>query len=163
MPNIANHPEPNSAHKLSPPAARRTARLLVQAGVILLAAALVTLTRVTFEPGAKSLFKPPALAPDEVTLQTASLWNPPPVWIDARSRAAYNRSHLPDARLLTLDETENFEQLLFALDKENLLDGTRPVVVYCSSNSCQLSREVATRLSERYPELKVFILQGGWK
>jgi len=135
-------------------------RVLCQTFAIVLLAAALTLARVIWEPGARVLFQPPVLADGEVLMKTANQWNPPPVWVDARSRSAYARGHIPGAHLLTLDEKENFEQLLFALDKEGVLDGGRPLVVYCSSVSCQTSREVASRLRERYPDLKVFTLHG---
>jgi rhodanese-related sulfurtransferase len=138
-------------------------RVLCQALGIVLFVALLTLARVMLEPGARALFKPPMLEDGDVLMETARKWNPPPVWIDARSRTAYERGHIADAFLLTLDEKENFEKLLFDLDKKGVLDGKRSVVVYCSSHSCQLSREVAARLRERYPALKVFVLYGGWR
>jgi rhodanese-related sulfurtransferase len=157
-------PQPQSPQKSSlPKLERQWARvhLLFRALVLVALAAGFAMIRLNIDPEAQSLFVLPELASDEVSFQSAQKLNP--VWIDARSRAAYERRHIPGARLLTLDKTENFEELLFGIDSDNLLDGSRPVVVYCSSSSCQLSREVAGRLRDRYPELKVFVLHGGWR
>ena len=131
------------------------------AAILILLALICSLVLLALDPSARALLQPPKLGPDEVLFATASQWNP--VWIDARSRGAYEANHIQGAHLLTLDASENFEQLLFDLDASQLLDGSRPVVVYCSSSSCQLSREVAARLRERYPTLKVFVLHGGWE
>lgn len=129
-------------------------------GLLLLLAAGLACVRLAIDPSARSLLEPPKLGSDEVTFETANQLRP--VWIDARNRAAFERKHIQGAHLLTLDQNENFEQLLFEIDSENLLDGSRPVVVYCSSRSCQLSKEVAGMLRERYPGLRVFVLYGGW-
>ena len=137
--------------------------MVLRASGLALLAVCFSLIRLAIDPEARALFKPPALAADEVLLPTAMSWNPPPVWIDARPRAAYARGHIAGARHLSLEEDANFEQLLFAIDAEGAFDGSRPIVVYCSSTACQLSRDMTARLRERYPALKVYVLHGGWR
>lgn len=127
------------------------------------ASVLLALAWLVLNPGARELLASPVLAPDEVLLETALTWSPSPVWIDARPLAEFDRSHLPGAHSLPIEEGVNFEERLFRLDQLGLFDGSRPVVVYCSSRSCQLSRDVAARLREAYPQLKVSVLFGGWK
>jgi len=39
----------------------------------------------------------------------------------------------------------------------------KKVVVYCSSQSCNASREVARRLRDEAGLKDVFVLQGGWE
>lgn len=136
-----------------------TPSLFYRIGVLLMLVAGLSMGRVALDPEARQLLATPPLAENEVAFEIAREWAP--VWIDARSRVAYEKKHLPGARLLTVDEKEDFEQLLFDIDAQGALDGTRPVVVYCGSGSCSLGREVAGRLRTRYPHLKVFTLAGG--
>lgn len=122
-------------------------------------AAVLACISIGLRPDARAkLFSRPLREKDELLLEEAIHWKPPPVWIDVRSRAAFERGHMEGAYLLTLDEKENFEALLFELDKQGVLNGSRPVVVYCDPVNCALSREVAERLRQRYPSLVVFRL-----
>ena len=131
--------------------------------LLVLLAALLALARLAIDPTARAVFAQPILSDDEVLMSVAMTWQPPPVWLDARPNKSFARSHVPGAHNLSVEEAANFEEQLFALDKEGAFDGSRPVVAYCSSAGCQLSRDVAARLRERYPSLKVYILFGGWR
>src|ERR1035438_2207170 len=85
----------------------------------------------------------PAWVSDEVTPSAASAWGRSVLWIDARPDADFARGHIPDA--IALNEDRWDELLPDVLDH---WDATRKVVVYCSSLSCQASRDVARRLRE---------------
>jgi len=109
---------------------------------------------------AASLWHPkrPAWASDEVTLAAASGWGKTVLWVDARPDAEFARGHIPGA--LALNEDRWDDLLPGLLDH---WDTTRKIVVYCSSLSCQTSRDVARRLRQDESLPNVFILQGGWE
>jgi rhodanese-related sulfurtransferase len=95
--------------------------------------------------------------PGEVSLDTVQAWGNLVLWVDARPSAEYESGHFPGAIKLSM---ENWESELPAF-----LDHWVPekkIVVYCSSTSCDLSREVAERL-EKNGVSNVFVLQGGWE
>ena len=98
-----------------------------------------------------------ALGEGEIALAAALQHQPPPLWIDARSRAEYRDEHVPGALPLNV---ENWESLV-----PKLLEAWEPdraVIVYCSSPGAQASREVAERLRD-FKLGSVFVLHGGWK
>jgi len=83
------------------------------------------------------------------------------VWVDARSAEAFAGDHIPGALNVSL---EAWEAGFFAL-MERWVPGA-PVVVYCSGESCALSREVAERLRAELGAEQVYWLEGGidaWK
>ncbi len=100
----------------------------------------------------------PAAQSDEVTLSTAQAWGGGVLWIDARPEPDFAEAHIPKA--LPLNE-DGWERLLpEVLDH---WDASRKTVVYCSSLSCQTSREVARRLRDQLALPNVFVLEGGWE
>ena len=100
----------------------------------------------------------PAWQSDEVTPDAAAAWGQTVLWVDARPDANFARSHIPGA--LPLNEDRWDDLLPAVLDR---WDTEHKVVVYCSSLSCQTSRDVAHRLREQVNLPNVFILQGGWE
>ena len=84
----------------------------------------------------------------------------PVVWIDARSRPAYEVGHVPGALLVNAEEWADLMfQHQFALQEAF----QRPVIVYCDGDSCERSREIAQRLRELVGLDPVFVLQGDWR
>lgn len=84
----------------------------------------------------------------------------PVVWIDARSRKAYEAGHVPGALLLNAEEWgELMFEHQFALQEAF----QRPVIVYCDGASCERSREIAQRLRELLGLDPVFVLKGDWR
>ena len=80
------------------------------------------------------------------------------IWIDARADDEFEAGHYPGA--LSLNE-ENWEQGFAPL-----LEVWRPeatLVVYCSSESCLRSHQVADRLRAELGVETAFALQGGWE
>ncbi len=99
----------------------------------------------------------PSWRTDEITVAVAQSWKDA-LWLDARPRDAFEHAHVPGALLLNEDEWNDL--LPAVLDAWN---PDRNVVVYCSSLSCQASRDVARRLREEAQFSRVFVLQGGWE
>ncbi len=95
----------------------------------------------------------------EMVMQTqARAWGENTIWVDARPDAEFEREHIPGAVLLNEDRwNELLPQFLATWSPE------KRVVVYCSSQSCNASREVARRLRDEAQLKNVFVLQGGWE
>jgi rhodanese-related sulfurtransferase len=92
-----------------------------------------------------------------VELEMVTRWRTPVLWVDARPASAYGKRHVPDA--ISLNESE-WERLL-----PGFLEAWRPdvkVVVYCDSQACNSSEEVARRLRRELNLDEVFVLKGGW-
>jgi rhodanese-related sulfurtransferase len=109
-------------------------------------------------------WRSPVPASEMVTIAQARSWGENAIWVDARPEEEFSRDHVPGAVLLNEDRwNELLPQFLpkWSPDKK--------VVVYCSAQSCNASREVARRLRDE-AQLKdqqgrncVFVLQGGWE
>jgi rhodanese-related sulfurtransferase len=100
-----------------------------------------------------------SIPPSElVTVDQARTWGDNAIWVDARPDDEFARDHVP--RALSLNE-DRWNDLL-----PQFLAGWSPgkkVVVYCSSLSCNASREVARRLRKEAQLPDVFVLEGGWE
>jgi len=95
---------------------------------------------------------------DDVTLVDAQGWGDSVLWLDARPDEQYNREHIPGALLLNEDRWgELLPQMLAVWSPE------KRVVVYCSSQNCSASHDVAHRLKEEAGLKEVFVLHGGWE
>ena len=106
----------------------------------------------------KVSWQSPIPASEMVTLAQAHAWNGNTIWVDARPDAEFEREHIPGAVLLNEDRwNELLPQFLDSWSPE------KRVVVYCSSQSCNASREVARRLRDEAQLKNVFVLQGGWE
>jgi rhodanese-related sulfurtransferase len=100
-----------------------------------------------------------SVAPSElVTLAQAREWGGNAIWVDARPDEEFAHDHVPGAVSLNEDRwNELLPQFLAVWSPE------RRVVVYCSSQNCNASREVARRLRNEAQLQNVFVLQGGWE
>ena len=106
----------------------------------------------------KVSWQSPIPASEMATLTQARAWNGNTIWVDARPDAEFEREHIPGAVLLNEDRwNELLPQFLDSWSPE------KRVVVYCSSQSCNASREVARRLRDEAQLKNVFVLQGGWE
>jgi len=90
-------------------------------------------------------------------LTTALAWGDEVLWVDARPEAAYATQHIPGAAWLTSGE---WETGLFEVLERVSAEGW--VVVYCGSQRCGASREVAERLRDEVGLERVVVLHGGW-
>jgi len=100
-----------------------------------------------------------AFAPSEmVTVEQARAWGENAIWVDARPDEEFARDHVPGALLLNEDRwNELVPQFLVVWSPG------KKIVVYCSSLSCNASREVARRLRKETQLSDVFVLEGGWE
>ena len=106
----------------------------------------------------KVSWQSPVPASEIVTLAQARAWGRNAIWVDARPDVEFERDHIPGAVLLNEDRwNELLPQFLATWSPE------KRVVVYCSSQSCNASREVARRLRDEAQLKNVFVLQGGWE
>lgn len=97
-------------------------------------------------------------ASEMVTLAQARAWGDTAIWVDARPDEEFARDHVPGAISLNEDHwNSSLPQFLAAWSPE------KKVVVYCSSLSCNASREVARRLRKEAQLQNVFVLEGGWE
>ena len=95
---------------------------------------------------------------ESVNVDQARAWGQNAIWADARPDEEFAHDHVPGALSLNEDRwNELLPQFLAAWSPE------KKVVVYCSSLSCNASREVARRLRKEAVLPEVFVLEGGWE
>jgi rhodanese-related sulfurtransferase len=93
-----------------------------------------------------------------VTVAQAQAWGANAIWADARPDEEFARDHVPGAISLNEDRwNELLPQFLATWSPE------KKVVVYCSSQGCNASREVARKLRTEAQLKDIFVLQGGWE
>jgi len=106
----------------------------------------------------KVSWQSPIPASEMVTVAQARAWGGNAIWVDARPDIEFEREHVTGAVLLNEDRwNELLPQFLAAWSPE------KSIVVYCSSQSCNASREVARRLRDEAQLKNVFVLKGGWE
>jgi len=106
----------------------------------------------------KVSWQSPIPASEMVTVVQARAWGGNAIWVDARPDVEFEREHVTGAVLLNEDRwNELLPQFLAAWSPE------KSIVVYCSSQSCNASREVARRLRDEAQLKNVFVLKGGWE
>jgi rhodanese-related sulfurtransferase len=100
----------------------------------------------------------PVPASETVTIDLARGWGDNAIWIDARPDNEFERDHVPGAIQLNEDRwNELLGPFLATWSPE------KKIVVYCSTQSCNLAIEVARRLRNEAQIKDVFVLQGGWE
>jgi rhodanese-related sulfurtransferase len=100
-----------------------------------------------------------AIAPSEmVTVDQARAWGDSAMWVDARPDDEFARDHVPGALSLNEDRWNDSLPQFLAVWSPG-----KKIVVYCSSLSCNASREVARRLRKEAELSDVFVLEGGWE
>ena len=106
----------------------------------------------------KVSWQSPIPAAELVRVDRARSWGDNVIWVDARPDNEFERDHIPGAILLNEDSwNELLPQFLGQWSPE------KRVVVYCSAQSCNASREVAKRLRDEAQLKNVFVLDGGWE
>jgi rhodanese-related sulfurtransferase len=103
-------------------------------------------------------------ASEMVNVDQARQWGDRAIWVDARPADEFDQDHVPGAILLNEDKWDSLLPQLLSTWAPH-----KKVVVYCSSLSCNASREVARKLRDTV-QLKdaegkncVFVLEGGWE
>jgi rhodanese-related sulfurtransferase len=100
-----------------------------------------------------------AIAPSEmVTVDQAGAWGDTAIWVDARPEDEFARDHVPGALSLNEDRWNDLLPQFLAAWSPG-----KKIVVYCSSLSCNASRETARRLRKEAQLPEVFVLEGGWE
>lgn len=103
-------------------------------------------------------WRSPIPASEMITVTQARAWGGNAIWVDARPDEEFARDHVPGALSLNEDRwNELLPQFLAAWSPE------KRIVIYCSSQSCNASREVAHRLRNEAQLPNVFVLKGGWE
>lgn len=97
----------------------------------------------------------PELEAGEIRLVDARALNA--IWVDAGGTKKFEERHMPEA--LLLDEND-WDTGLFELMNSWLMK-PRPIVIYCESESCGMSKRIAKRLRESLPDAEVYSLKGG--
>jgi rhodanese-related sulfurtransferase len=103
---------------------------------------------------------PASLKPGEICLQQLPA-DARILWIDARTRAEWQKDGLPGSLLWSLEATED-PQVFEAEIAPRILTTPR-VIVYCGSEQCGLSHEVANRIRRLDLGADVSVLRGGWR
>jgi len=103
---------------------------------------------------------PVTLKPDEVCLETIPAGTNV-VWVDARSRAAWEQSGVPGSLLWNLDPTEDQPACEAAVAVR--IAATPRVIVYCGDENCGISRQIADRIRQLDLGAEVAVLRGGWR
>jgi rhodanese-related sulfurtransferase len=93
-----------------------------------------------------------------VTVDQARAWGGHVIWVDARPDEEFARDHVPGAISLNEDRWNDLLSQFLVVWSPG-----KKVVVYCSSLSCNASREVARRLRREAQLPDVFVLEGGWE
>lgn len=134
-----------------------TRNLFREAAVLLVAALLPAIAQAVYCRDRVS-WNAPAVEKDEATIEQARQWGGKVLWVDARPDDQFARQHVPSA--ISLNE-DRWDELLAPFLQTWSPD--RRVIVYCSSQSCAASHEVARRLREEAGLPNVFVLHGGWE
>jgi rhodanese-related sulfurtransferase len=80
------------------------------------------------------------------------------LWIDARSAKAFAEAHIKDAIWLNPNDPDAALMLI----AENWLKNPKPIVLYCTSEACTSSKELANWLRNQLPDAEIYSLKGGW-
>jgi rhodanese-related sulfurtransferase len=133
-----------------------TQNALRQILLLLVLAAIPATGAALFHPRRPS-WKAATLASDEILLQTALNENDRVLWLDARQAADFQKDHIPGAMLLNEDDWDDLLPPVLRVWRRGMI-----LVVYCNSQRCQSSGEVAKRLREEAGLPDVYVLKGGW-
>jgi len=106
----------------------------------------------------KISWQSPVPASEMVTVVQARAWGGNAIWVDARPDNEFARDHVPGALPLNEDRWGELLPLFLAEWSPE-----KKIVVYCSSQGCNASREVARRLRNEAQLKNVFVLEGGWE
>jgi rhodanese-related sulfurtransferase len=134
-----------------------TLRALRQAVLLIVLAFLPAIGEAIYFRG-KVSWQSRDLASEMVNVDLARSWGTSAMWVDARPDNEFEREHVSGAIPLNEDRwNELLPQFLTQWSPE------KKVVVYCSTQDCNASREVARRLRNEAQLKNVFVLEGGWE
>lgn len=82
------------------------------------------------------------------------------LWIDARSRGEWQKNGYPNSILWNLDPNEDANQM--EADAFQKIAESKFVVVYCTSEKCGTSRQIADKIRKLELGVEVKTLHGGY-
>jgi rhodanese-related sulfurtransferase len=103
---------------------------------------------------------PATLKPGEICLQQIPE-NGEIVWVDARSRAEWQKNGMPGSVLWNLDPGEDMQA--FEMEVAMRVAFAPRVIIYCGDENCGVSRQVAERVRALGLGAEVSVLHGGWR
>jgi rhodanese-related sulfurtransferase len=106
----------------------------------------------------KISWQTPDLPSESVDVDLAKSWGDNAMWVDSRPDNEFEQEHVPGAILLNEDRWNELLPQFLAQWSPG-----KKIVVYCSTKSCNLAREVAKRLREEAQLKDVYVLKGGWE
>lgn len=83
------------------------------------------------------------------------------LWVDARTRSEWQQNGLPGSVLWNMDSKEDQNEME-AGAVMRIASGADLVVVYCSSEACGTSKQIAERIRGLGLGIPVKALHGGW-
>jgi rhodanese-related sulfurtransferase len=102
-----------------------------------------------------ALIRPPLV--EERTIADLLRANSPILWVDARAEREFQAGHVPDAVRLNLEAWDGLLPEFLAAWQPG-----KVVVVYCNTDKCQTSQEVAVRIRRELQIDHVVVLKNGW-
>jgi rhodanese-related sulfurtransferase len=133
-------------------------QLAIIAAISLAAAGLTYLVK--GPPARSHLCDPATRKADEICL--SEITNQSDIlWVDARSRGAWQKNGLPSSILWNLDPTEDMQA--FEANNAEKIAAAQRVVIYCGDENCGISRQVAERIRKLDLGPQVLVLNGGWR
>jgi rhodanese-related sulfurtransferase len=103
---------------------------------------------------------PATLKPDEICLAAIPV-GAEVVWVDARSRADWEKNGVPGSLLWNLDAAEDLQA--FEAATAVRISATPRVIVYCGDENCGVSRQIAGLIRGLDLGAEVSVLRGGWR
>lgn len=139
-------------------------RMVWQSALLLLLAAAAAWATYLWHPDRPELYLTAERAgPEEISAADALAMEKEKgvIWLDARTRSAYDKGHVPGAHLLNVYEWEDL-----MLPVVQLLDADEPrhtIIIYCDSEKCTASKDVRDRMNDLpLGERDIRVLHGGW-
>ena len=133
-------------------------QLAIIAAISLAAAGLTYLVK--GPPARSHLCDPATRKADEICL--SEITNQSDIlWVDARSRGAWQKNRLPSSILWNLDPTEDMQA--FEANNAEKIAAAQRVVIYCGDENCGISHQVADRILGLELNAEVSVLRGGWR
>jgi rhodanese-related sulfurtransferase len=129
--------------------------------LLAIAASAASITWFLKDPNSKPALivhcDPAKLKPDEICFDQVM---GKVLWVDARSREEWQKNGYPNSILWNLDPKEDALKMeadaVFKIAESNL------VVVYCASQSCGTSRQIAEKIRKLELGPRVKVLYGGY-
>jgi rhodanese-related sulfurtransferase len=137
-------------------------RTVWQSALLVALAAIAAAAAKAWHPYAPSLYlQNEPLAQNEIKLEEALTWDPPPLWVDARQPDKFAAGHIPGAIHIYPQEMDNgvFENIEALQDAQI---NEQRIVVYCGSHACKASKQVADSLRQKIGLETVYFLRSGW-